>query len=813
MQVKFKPHTVVLLVGPTRCGKTTFSVDVIAELSSVYKCVHLSSDGLREQLLQDYDVDSHSRSMLEVSRQAFQLLMAELKAYTEFPISTDLVIVDTRGFDKTFREEVTKIARGNGYFVDCVCFDYRNASDYLEHVGPNHIKVVSEDVQRFRRKCLPELSRREFDQFIKVKESNFKLTLQVEPDYSCTVKNGTYLSVEKGEGITIISDTHECVEQLDAMLKLIPSHVARVVHVGDYLDKGNNTVAMINYMHSRVIEHDDIVVIGNHEAYVYRRLKEQIKPALPEVEDTYFTSLKPLLESEELRTKFFYIYENSVPFLKVTEDSTSDYSEPSNFRTVYVTHAPCDTKYLGKFSDQAQRAQRNLFTKNREGDVREEMKFIFDQASPIEPLQVFGHLAHQGPIVYKNKVFLDTGCVHGGQLTAMVILDGNYSFIHVPGVNTMPKELSKELSFPKKDSKPFSIHDYELSPDDQKFLRRTIANGVKFISGTMAPAPSANGQLEPLSAAFDFYRNRGVDRVVLQPKYMGSRCQFYLDFEDSEKSFAVSRNGHVIRHVEGLKELVTQWSTLEHPSLVLLPKTTKSVILDGELLPWSALGSSLIDKEFLGYQALIEDELKVLTSDPVFQAFELGVKHDSCGRVAELEVFKQTLSLYGGDAPLEFKPFNILEINGHPNAENSGRAFGLLSTTDQCVVDLVNPGNPIGLSDLLLAEDYFKMLTFDQGMEGVVVKPVNINMIDMINVPEYMKVRNEKYLTLVYGYDYKRRYDRMVQQKNISGKVRVSIAESNLGRKMLASTIEERPEFIVKMIAELNREKTLDPRL
>ena len=827
MKITINPHTVLLLVGPTRCGKTTFSYLVVNEVYDRGNVICLSSDGYRRRLLQgdgEYMNDSHDRAMLEVSKQAFALLMSDLRTFTEFPVDTDIVIVDTRGFDKAFRDEVVRIATGNGFAVDCVVFDYKNASDYISHTDEHHSQVVAEDVRKFRRKVLPDLSRRDFGQLIRVRDPNFEETLEIELGEGFGIKDWCKHTLDHDATFAVIGDTHECVDQLDELINRLPNSVEKIVHVGDYLDKGQNTEAMVRYMFKRVTEAGDILVRGNHESYLYRRLKGEIplSASSAEVEATYFTALPVLEANATIRDLFFALYEASLPFLKLV-GAPAEESGVSKFRTTFVTHAPCDTKHLGKVSDNAQRAQRNLFVKNRskDADEREDMKFIYSQASFIEPLHIFGHMAHQGRPDYRNKIFLDTGCVHGGQLTAVVIKNGEYGFIQVHGVNTMPRELSKTLSQPKKEVKPFSIHDYDLSPDDLKFLRRTMSNGVKFISGTMAPAPSQNGLLEPLAAALDYYRKHGVDQVVLQPKYMGSRCQFYLNFEEPEKSFAVSRNGYVIKHVEGLDELLLRWSSKGTGDL--FPEYfigNKSAILDGELLPWGALGSGLIEKGFKTYGALIQSELAVLHHDPVFQEFQIGKNHETESRLKDIGVFAETLNLYSGNTELEYRAFNILMVDDEPYQFNSGIAFKTVNDAEQIMIDISSPlardpmGGPI---DLLKAEEFFQKLTMVQGMEGVVVKPVNANDVLVqpypIQIPEYLKVRNEQYLTLVYGYDYKRRYDFMVQKKNISSKVRVSVAESNIGKRMLVATPEERPEFIVKMISELKREQSLDPRL
>ena len=93
---------------------------------------------------------------------------------------------------------------------------------------------------------------------------------------------------------------------------------------------------------------------------------------------------------------------------------------------------------------------------------------------------------------------------------------------------------------------------------------------------------------------------------------------------------------------------------------------------------------------------------------------------------------------------------------------------------------------------------------------GVVIKPLA----GPEDVAPYMKVRNENYLTLVYGFDYKRRYEALCKQKRVGGKLKVSIKEFELATKMLsADNGPAMTELIVKMISQLNQEKEMDPRL
>ena len=57
------------------------------------------------------------------------------------------------------------------------------------------------------------------------------------------------------------------------------------------------------------------------------------------------------------------------------------------------------------------------------------------------------------------------------------------------------------------------------------------------------------------------------------------------------------------------------------------------------------------------------------------------------------------------------------------------------------------------------------------------------------------------------------RYKALASRKRVDGKVRTSIKENELATRLLTAQDSERTELFVKMIAELNFEKTLDPRL
>jgi hypothetical protein len=188
------------------------------------------------------------------------------------------------------------------------------------------------------------------------------------------------------------------------------------------------------------------------------------------------------------------------------------------------------------------------------------------------------------------------------------------------------------------------------------------------------------------------------------------------------------------------------------------------------------------------------------------------------------EMYHQQLEIYGRDAEIEVKPFGLLKIVYDDGNElipglfetQLGQidAFNLVSTDKQIVVDFRN-GFDKCLEEVTA---FYDALTKDQMMEGVVIKP-NFY---VPNVAPYMKVRNPNYLTIIYGYDYTtdNKYTKLMKQKSINKKVKMSIEEFNLGLKMLATkwsdiTPEnaEYSKLLVQFLFLEENEKDIDPRL
>lgn len=836
MELNIGIHTVIILTGPSQSGKSTWA-NLFQEKVSAYdnhlRTKIISSDEIRRQLLGE-DLHRYDPRMSEVSQAAFDLLFEQLKAAVRYPVNTEFVIVDTTGMDVNFRKDIATIAKEHNYKTAIVMFDYATG-DYFEGLSGHDKTIVSKHVDNFKKRVLPTIKRKDFNYSfsVKAKEEKFfeKLDVQIE-NYAIWRKSHIFQNDwEQKQPVAIIGDVHEHLTALETMINKLPEQ-AHLVFVGDLFDKGNQTKEMLDYIEQLIAKRNVKIIIGNHESFVARRLLGQIESI--DKEQELFPSLSVFQSDKGLADRFLKLHESFLPFLCVH----------THGKTVYITHAPCKNKVLGKLDEKSQKAQRNYYFSSRtSSDMEKELDFINQEAYSSHPLHVFGHVAHDfKSIVNKNKYWLDTGAVYGNKLSALVInqhgdtkivtvdssvlYEGNLLGRKYAAKNTEALEGSQDpineldtkeenlsissqsLSLKSKEEELIEnlVAKYNLSPEDKYWLHSFDEGGAKFISGTMSPSRSTRTQLEPIDSAIQYFKVKGVDKVIIEPKFMGSRLQLYL-FRDKTKDFAVTRSGTRAGNQEMLEKVLADW----HEKLDKEDFWQDSIVLDGEILPWSAIGKELIEKEFIQYGKSIEKEWELLSSDINFNHFAKQIGIEIPSEKKGIETFMKQLDIYGTDYPVEYKAFSILMVDNNIWVEkNQEDIFKLLLPLEAYKIIDLNDENA-----LLMAQEFFISLTQQANEhsfphEGVVVKPL----VYMEGVAPYMKVRNENYLHLVYGYDYLKKYQEKVSNKKINKKLDLSVKEYELGLKMLKSTNRfEKLDLACQMKFEMNQEQDLDSRL
>ncbi|MEO1769268.1 metallophosphoesterase [Candidatus Enterococcus ferrettii] len=849
MKITTQVHTIFLLIGPTESGKTTFTKEVLlpqlsfqaAEKNFQTNSHHLSSDDMRRELL-GRDYDKYAASMMEASGIAFPYLKSKLDFLTSYPVNAEFVVVDTIGLAEEFRQEVREIAEKNHYRVEAVVFDYVREEFYASERSK---VLITKHVDRLKKEVLPKLSKENYAAVHRIKHKNFQeITVEVE---NKSAYLATLLSNQKD--YAVIGDVHESVADLKRLvsklgyqvdknkLKIASKEPLDLILLGDWIDKGEQTAEMIEFLFQNRAYFQ--LIVGNHEHFVYQYLKGEIKDAEQTVIDQHFTSIHTLKSQPQLLAKFNQLVEQSHPFLRRIGDEKQSF---------IVTHAPCHQQFLGKMDSAALRNQRN-FRLNRDKPVQEQLQWLEEESMYNLPIHIFGHIAAKDIFRVKNKYGIDTGTVYGNKLSALKIFAKGNAKTAVGSINEQTEELPVLFGRPK-------LQSWErLTEKEQKRVLRMANNQVQYLSGTMAPAAANSEQndLESLQEALAYYRQQGVQQVVLEPKYMGSRANVYLH-EKLEDCYAISRKGYKIH----LPEMGQVFAQLQQQFASYMEKNQiKMLLLDGELLPWRALGENLINQEYWPVAKGIEVELDFLKSSQFSEHFQqLTAKLNASDFTADsyhlskkqltekygehaarqfrellkvlpnqvpfaeqqeaLHLYQQQIELYGKDAPLSFKAFDLLKVVYQDREEvvnkPTSEIYQLLNRDQFLLLDLTTANAEEQ------AQSYFDQMTLEQQMEGIVIKPET----QKKGAAPFLKVRNKAYLTLIYGFTYHSAhyYQKLIKGKNISHKLRTSIKEYELARELLqlpkAELTKENTEYLnllANLLFEMEKESAFDPRL
>ena len=842
------PHTIFLTIGPSNCGKTYFCKNVLMPQIQKLKplpnrkkesCCYVSSDDIR-RMLTNQDFDKNDFAMMAASKEAFEVLYRIVDSATSFPVNSEFVIVDTKGTNEKFRNRILEIAQKNNYQVAIVIFNYKNFEDYAAHGDLN--KHISIDIRRTRElarsglKKLPQVK-----QVVAIKSPDFSncediFSFDKHELYSKCILNNN-------KQVVVISDIHGCYDELLELLAIYEIKVDKhkivsnpkdyeIVINGDFIDKGPKTFDVIDFCYENL----DIlkIVTGNHENRLYKELYNNLE----HISEPWFDTYEVI--DEEHKDKFKAIFEASLPF--VMNDK------------FIATHAPAAFKYLGKIDGKSQARQRYYLKKNEETLYEELMNDNLLEDSQI--VHVFGHVPVSNPgYVFNKHVLADGACCLGGELVAVEISYYGKAYIKCiaskqkkdPELNDLPI-----FKIPQNEKVDLSL----LQDGEIARVKYMMKDNINFISGTMSPCDKADGKLESIESAMDFFKSNGVTDIVMQPKYMGSRMNMYL-FEDNDKCFSISRNGFKIK-IDGLESLYDKMR-LRLKDFINW-ENVELVIIDGECMPWSAIGEGLIkdfrtvsdnlkaENEFLkesGFESkLVELKAKYDSSDfntdknetskkdliskygdytyRVFSAFS-KYKHIPIEEREKMRlVYDEQLHIYGSAGELDYKPFSILKIVKKDGTEESWyleasdmtneTMFNLLNE-DSCF--RYNLNNP---DDIEACKKQFEKYTVEDKYEGVVIKPNNLM---AKRVPPYMKVRNPNYLTIIYGYDHTDpdKYAKLYERKTINSKLKLSKTEWYKGLDMLRVKYHDVPNseiiknLFASFILEDKKEEGIDPRL
>ncbi|MCL2808996.1 MAG: polynucleotide kinase-phosphatase, partial [Treponema sp.] len=317
-----------------------------------------------------------------------------------------------------------------------------------------------------------------------------------------------------------------------------------------------------------------------------------------------------------------------------------------------------------------------------------------------------------------------------------------------------------------------------------------------YLPPTMSPCETSKLEdyLEYPTEAFDYYKTRGINKIVCQKKHMGSRAVIVLckNSETAVKRFGITDGSFGIIYTRTGRSFFddseTENAILQRLQNVLLKTNfwndfeTEWVCLDVEIMPWSAKAQKLLEDQYAptGYagngallqvKEAIQKAIKTLdretqNGEPSSnQSIDLLRLHEKYSiRHEALSRYTEAYRRYCWDVKsiddYRIAPFHILATEGKTwNSENHISHMENISkymtgsdpvfiATEYMVLDLFDENS------VTAGIKWWEDLT-NSGGEGMVVKPLDFIATKGSELLQpAVKCRGREYLRIIYGPEY-----------------------------------------------------------
>jgi protein phosphatase len=368
---------------------------------------------------------------------------------------------------------------------------------------------------------------------------------------------------------------------------------------------------------------------------------------------------------------------------------------------------------------------------------------------------------------------------------------------------------------------------------------------LSYLPPTMSPSETskAEGWLERPEEAFAHFRDRGVTAVVCEEKHMGSRAVIALcrDSETARRRFGVTgeetgeiwtRTGRAFFADGGMREaLLDRLRSAVDVAGLWSELSTDWLLLDTEIMPWSAKAGSLIDSQYEPVAVSARAGLGAVT-DALARAQANGIDTGDLldrfkNRAARAALYARAWEPYvwpvSGIDNLKVAPFHLLASEGkvwfdQDHVWHMGLA-DRLGAAGQAIIGLtrwrlVDLGDATECADAIA---WWEDMT-GKGGEGMVVKPrAFIARGPKGLIQPALKVRGPEYLRIIYGPEYDAP-DNLVRlrERGLGGKRNLALREFALGHEALTRFVGGEPlrrvhECVFAVLAL--ESEPIDPRL
>jgi protein phosphatase len=454
----------------------------------------------------------------------------------------------------------------------------------------------------------------------------------------------------------IIGDIHGCCDELEALLRQLSYEITadatggsalasgsvyghplgrKAVFVGDLVDRGPRILDTVGLVHNMVAAGSAFCVPGNHDMKLMRKLRGknvQISHGLAQ----------SLAEIDALPGDI------REPFCKELEqflDSLVSHYVFDDGKLV-VAHAGMRAEMQGRGSGKVRDFALYGETTGETDEFGLPVRHNWAAEYRGSAVVVYGHTPVPEPEWLNRTVNIDTGCVFGGKLTALLYPEKE--FVSVPAAHTYCEPArpftatanSGGLRHPaRQDLTAQQLHDEVLDAEDVlgkrivttrlrgsvtireanataalEVMSRFAANPkwLVYLPPTMSPCETTSepGLLEHPAETFAYYRAQGAPKVVCEEKHMGSRAVVIVcrDERAAKERFGIAEQEIGIVYTRTGRRFFNE-PELERQFLdrVRVALTTAGfwdnfgttwACLDCELMPWSAKAQELLRSQY-----------------------------------------------------------------------------------------------------------------------------------------------------------------------------------------------------------------------
>lgn len=857
MEINIPELSLVLLIGVSGSGKSTFAKKHFEKYEVV------SSDICR-------GIVSNDENDQTATADAFDTLNFIIGKRLKNGL---LTVVDATNIQKESRKKLVTLAR------QFHCLPVAIVLDLPEKVCHERNKLRTD--RSFGRHVLTQ-QRSQLKRSLKgLRREGFRKTYILKSEeeiasVSAIVREKLYSDKKELTGpFDIIGDIHGCYEETIELLQKLNYQIKeveddgsnfgisvhhpenrQVIFLGDLVDRGPASPAVLKLAMSMVKQGTALCVPGNHDLKLHKKLKGkdvQIKHGLAET-----------LEQMEKETPEFHHQVREFLY-SLTSHFVLDHGK------LVVAHAGVKEEMQGRGSGAVRAFCLYGETSGEIDEFGLPVRYNWASEYRGKAKVIYGHTPIPRPEWLNRTLNIDTGCVFGGELTALrypeeELVSVTAKELYCEPVRPLDVDPHNSMSQQQEYDDLLNIADVTGKRIIQTRLRPNLTireeNSIAalevmsrfainpkwliYLPPTMSPCATSElpDFLEHPIQAINYYKKRNVEKIICEEKHMGSRAVIVIckNEEVVLDRFGISHEGIGVCYTRTGRNFFTK-EEIEKKFLGrvrdALSKSgfwekfdTDWACFDCELMPWSAKAQALLHNQYAAVGSSATHSLSAAelalrkTAERGVEGFsDLLAKFQFKKKAADKFVQAYRNYCWEVESIDDYKlaPFHILATEGAVHCDKD-HEWHMENIKAICSVDeklfrntpykIVETQNQDSIDDAI---DWWLSLT-EKGGEGMVVKSLDfiVKGKDGLLQPA-VKCRGSEYLRIIYGaeYDLPENLSRL-KRRGLSRKRSLAIREFALGIESLERFVRKEPlrrihESAFAVLALESEE--VDPRL